>query len=217
MSANLQASLTHYNQLAQHYDQSTRLINHIRLKAVGSLNLCPGDTVVDAGCGTGFCLGPLREAVGEGGMVIGFEPSEAMLKIAESRVERSQWKNVILLLADGMSADLPTRPNSWLFSYTHDLIQSRAALDRLFSQSEDGARVSATSTKLYAPWFWPGNAWLKWRHRGYITDFSGFDAPWANLVTYLSGTHVKTGPLTQHYIATGLLDKSRLNPPTQVA
>ena len=217
LKADLQASLAHYNQLASEYDRSTRLINQIRLRAIAALNLAPGDTVVDAGCGTGFCLGPLRDAVGEHGTVIGFEPAEAMLAIAESRVQQAQWKNVKLLCADGLGATLPETPNAWLFSYTHDLIQSREALNQLFSQSADSAKVAATSTKLYAPWFWPGNAWLKWRHRGYITDFSGFDAPWANLLTYLSDANVRTGPLTQHYVATGRLNKSLIANRSQVA
>ncbi len=217
MNADLEASLAHYNQLANEYDRSTRLINRIRLKAIAALNLKPGDTVVDAGCGTGFCLGPLRDAVGASGTVIGFEPAVAMLSIAQSRVQQAQWKNVKLLHADGLAAALPQMPNAWLFSYTHDLIQSREALNQLFSQSADNAKVAATSTKLYAPWFWPGNAWLKWRHRGYITDFSDFDTPWANLLTYLSDATVRTGPLTQHYIASGRLDKARAALPAQDA
>jgi len=90
-----------------------------------------------------------------------------------------------------------------LFSYTHDLINSRVALDNLLRQVRPGARIAATSTKLYAPWLAPANWYLRATHRGYITNFESFAAPWALLATYLDDFRVATGPLTQHYVATG--------------
>jgi len=46
-------------------------------------------------------------------------------------------------------------------------------------QARPGARVAATSTKLYAPWLFPANWYLRLTHRGYITNFEGLDAPWS--------------------------------------
>ena len=90
-----------------------------------------------------------------------------------------------------------------LFSYTHDLIRSPAALANLLRQARPGARVAATSTKLYAPWLFPANWYLRWSHRAYITNFESFDAPWSLLAEYLDDFRVETGPFTQHYVATG--------------
>lgn len=210
MTADLDASVRHYNQLARDYDEATRLINGIRLKTIAALNLRPGDCVLDAGCGTGWCLRALRDAVGPQGQVIGFEPAEAMLEIARHRVREAGWTNVTLLHADAQSAQLPQAPNAVLFSYTHDLTQSPAALRNVLGQCAPSTRVAATSTKLYAPWFVPGNVWLKWRHRGYITDFTGFDAPWRLLISLLDEGNVDTGPLTQHYVATGRVNQEKL-------
>ena len=107
---------------------------------------------------------------------------------------------------------LPQAADAILFSYTHDLIRSPEALANLFRQVRPGARIASTGTKLYAPWLFPANWYLRATHRGYITNFDGFEAPWALLATMLDDFHVATGPFTQHYVATG-----RVRPAAQVA
>lgn len=66
-----------------------------------------------------------------------------------------------------------------------------------------GARVAATSTKLYAPWMFPANWYLRYSHRAYITNFESFDAPWSLLAELLDDFRVDTAGWTQHYVATG--------------
>ncbi|WP_345617642.1 class I SAM-dependent methyltransferase [Streptomyces ziwulingensis] len=50
--------------------------------AVAALNLRQGDRVLDAGCGTGRALTPLRAAVGPAGVVMGADLTSAMLQAA---------------------------------------------------------------------------------------------------------------------------------------
>lgn len=50
--------------------------------AVGELGLRPGDAVLDAGCGTGRALPPLRAAVGPSGAVLGVDLTPEMLEQA---------------------------------------------------------------------------------------------------------------------------------------
>lgn len=50
--------------------------------AVAALGLREGDTVLDAGCGTGRALPPLRDAVGASGTVLGADLTPAMLTAA---------------------------------------------------------------------------------------------------------------------------------------
>ncbi|MFG2307998.1 class I SAM-dependent methyltransferase [Streptomyces sp. NPDC048566] len=50
--------------------------------AVAEMGLRPGDRVLDAGCGTGRALAPLRSAVTDTGVVLGADLAPAMLEAA---------------------------------------------------------------------------------------------------------------------------------------
>lgn len=200
-AANLEQAIAHYRGLAPRYDHYTRWINRIRVRTIQALELRPGECVLDVGCGTGWCIPHLLESVTPGGRVIAFEPSQEMLAIARTRV--GPTPAVELLHATAQDVRLPAKADALLFSYTHDVIRSRAALENLLRQAKPGARVAATSTKLYAKWLIPANWYLRVTHRGYITNFEGFEAPWSLLAEYLDDFQVRAGPFTQHYVANG--------------
>ena len=75
--------------------------------AVAELGLRVGDRVLDAGCGTGRALPPLRAAVGPSGVVVGADLTPAML---EAAVRAGRHRDGQLLLAD--VAALPLRCRS---------------------------------------------------------------------------------------------------------
>ncbi|CAM5679381.1 SAM-dependent methyltransferase OS=Streptomyces canus OX=58343 GN=AQI96_28585 PE=4 SV=1 [Streptomyces canus] len=75
--------------------------------AVVELGLRVGDRVLDAGCGTGRALPPLRAAVGPSGVVVGVDLTPAML---EAAVKAGRHRDGHLLLAD--VAALPLRSRS---------------------------------------------------------------------------------------------------------
>ncbi len=202
-SADLERAIAHYRALAPRYDHYTRRIDRVRERAIAALALRPGETVLDAGCGTGWCLPRLAQRVGAGGRVVGFDPSPDMLAIARGRIAPASQAAVHLVEARAETVELPGPVDAILFSYTHDIIRSREALANLLRQARPGARVAATSTKLYAPWLLPANWYLRITHRAYITNFEGFEAPWSLLAERLDDFRVVTGPLTQHYVATG--------------
>ena len=202
--ADLERSAAHYRELAPHYDHSTRRINRVRIRAIDALKLKQGERVLDAGCGTGWCIPHLAERVGAQGGVFAFDPSPDMLAVARMRARQVQAP-VEIIRASAEEVELPRPVDAILFSYTHDLIRSRPALDNLFRHARPGARVAATSTKLFAPWLFPANWYLKYSHREYITNFDGFKAPWSLLATCLDDFRVETNGMTQHYVATGLV------------
>lgn len=75
--------------------------------AVAEIGLREGDRVLDAGCGTGRALPPLRAAVGPSGVVLGADLTPAML---EAAVRAGRDREGQLLLAD--IAALPLRAQS---------------------------------------------------------------------------------------------------------
>lgn len=75
--------------------------------AVAEIGLREGDRVLDAGCGTGRALPPLRAAVGPSGVVLGADLTPAML---EAAVRAGRDREGQLLLAD--VAALPLRAQS---------------------------------------------------------------------------------------------------------
>ncbi|WP_395572290.1 methyltransferase domain-containing protein [Streptomyces sp. BK79] len=76
--------------------------------AVAELGLREGARVLDAGCGTGRALPPLRAAVGPAGLVVGADLTPGMLQAA---VRAGRDRDGRLLLAD--VAALPLRSESF--------------------------------------------------------------------------------------------------------
>ena len=81
-----------------------------------------------------------------------------MLAVANERITSGGLANVELVPGAAHEVKLPGGADAVLFSYVHDLTQSRPSLENVLGAARPGARVAATSTKLYASWLWPLNA-----------------------------------------------------------
>ncbi|GGL86958.1 methyltransferase [Streptomyces fumigatiscleroticus] len=81
--------------------------------AAAELGLCEGDRVLDAGCGTGRALPPLRAAVGASGVVVGVDLTPAMLQAA---VRAARDRAGRLLLADVTALPLRSRTFDAVFA-----------------------------------------------------------------------------------------------------
>jgi SAM-dependent methyltransferase len=81
--------------------------------AVAELGLREGDRVLDAGCGTGRALPPLRAAVGPSGVVLGADLTPAMLAAA---VRAGRDRDGALLLADVVGLPLRTESLDAVFA-----------------------------------------------------------------------------------------------------
>ena len=92
-----------YGQWARIYDwfaRATASVGGVRRGCVDALDLAPGDTVVEFGCGPGVNLPALRRAVGPAGRVVGVDITGPMLRRARRLVDRRGWENVSLLRGD---------------------------------------------------------------------------------------------------------------------
>jgi demethylmenaquinone methyltransferase/2-methoxy-6-polyprenyl-1,4-benzoquinol methylase len=210
MSAQISKARELYAALAPQYDAETRYISGIRNQAIAALALRAGETVLDAGCGTGWCLPALAAGVGSNGRVFGFEPSPDMLDIARRRARDRGLSQVELQNACGETVQLRAAPDAILFSYTHDLIRSRAALQHIFRQARPGTRIVACSTRLFPKWFIPGNWYLRHTHRLTITNFDSFDRPWTILAELCADHRVRTTMPGSRYLFEGVLGEQSM-------
>ena len=99
-----------YAAWARVYDwfaRATASVGGVRAACVDALDLDPGDTVVEFGCGPGVNVPALREAVGPNGRVVGVDITGAMLGRARGLAERRGWENVEFVRGD--ATDPPIR------------------------------------------------------------------------------------------------------------
>lgn len=194
-----------YRAAARGYDRSVvRWTERYRRWAVDRLWLAPGDVVVDVGCGTGINLPRLAERVGPEGQVVGVDLSPEMLAIAAARVEELGLRNVVLTEAAIEHAEFPGGLNAALFSLTHDVLQSKPAVENVFAHLRRGARVAAFGAKWTARWNVPVNLYVRHISRKYVTTFDGFEAPWRNLAEHLDSLMVDEVALGGAYVASGV-------------
>jgi SAM-dependent methyltransferase len=192
------ASLTRSNQqyavLAEQYDALTPRLEPLRREAHALLNLRAGDTVMDVGCGTGKSLAALSHAVGVGGHVIAVEPCAPMISQARERQARESLANVQLIEAQIEAVTAHVAPHSvdaFLLMFTHDVLQSEAAISALLRIAKPGARFALTGGKFFRGPLALLNPWVKWRQQPYCTTFANYDAPWRQLFATrgVTGTH----------------------------
>ncbi|MFZ1397558.1 MAG: methyltransferase domain-containing protein [Candidatus Promineifilaceae bacterium] len=62
-----------------------------RKQAINTLDLQPGDTVIDLFCGTGVNFEPVLAHIEEQGQLIGIDGSTGMLAQARQRIQKASW------------------------------------------------------------------------------------------------------------------------------
>jgi SAM-dependent methyltransferase len=124
-------ALQNYRRLAQGYDGTCKRIERLRMRAIQELGLRPGETVFDVACGTGPTLPTLAAAVGPGGAVVGIEMCPEMASQARARVAAARLEGIVEIIESAVEmVHVRAMADAVLFCYTHDVLQSPAALDR---------------------------------------------------------------------------------------
>lgn len=183
-------SLARYARLADGYDASSRHVLGIREAALAALAPAPGETVFDVACGTGPVLARLAQAVGPAGRVLGIEHSPEMAAIARARIAGGH-PGASVLVTSIEELDTELRADAMLFCYTHDVLQSPRALERLARHAKPGCRVVVTGIR-FLPWWWGFgvNLFTAIRTRPYLTTYRGLGRPWAGLESLCPGFRV---------------------------
>lgn len=209
----LATALTHYALIADQYDRDTERIASMRLRAVGALQLRAGQTVLDVGCGTGACLLALSSAVGAGGQVIAIEPSGQLLLQARARAALLGLSNVRFHACSAEAASLSANTaQAALFCYTHDVLQSEAALANVFAALMPAATVVACGTQLLPAWCFPLPQYQKFTHRHYIVAQDSMKRPWALLEQRLRQFDTQRIFPWHSYLAKGVVPRQERTP-----
>ena len=149
-----------YQRRAKRYDISANLYyligfreQHYRRMAVDALQVRPGDTVVDLGCGTGLNFSLLQRSVGPTGSIIGVDLTAGMLDVARERVRRRGWRNVELVQSDAASFKVPRGVGGVLSTYALTLDPNYAdAIRRAAEALRSGGRLVLLDLRLPENW-----------------------------------------------------------------
>jgi SAM-dependent methyltransferase len=196
-------AIAQYRHRAAHYDLELLPFEPIRAEAIALLDLHPGDTVIDVGCGTGLSFGPLVQRIGAQGRIVGIDPSPEMLALARQRILQHGWSGIALLQATATDAPLQGRADAALFHFTHDVLRDPDALDHLLAHLKPGAHVVASGLQWAPPWMLPANLFVLGAALYSVTCMEGLDRPWALLAQRLRDVEVRTRGFGGIYIASG--------------
>lgn len=156
------------------YDASRKYYLLGRDALIGELNVQPGETVCEAGCGTARNLILMAKRYPEG-RFFGFDASAEMLKTASASVEKAGLKDkvpLLVALAQDFSASkfgLDARFDRIVFSYALSIMDDwQAAVDHALSELKPGGTLHVVDfgdQKGLPGWFkWLLGAWLKQFH-----------------------------------------------------
>ena len=136
-----------YRSFAPIYDDNPRVPEGLRKLAVDRLELRPGETVLDVGCGTGRSFELLEPYVGPEGRIIGVDLSPEMLEVARRKAETNGWANIQLM--EGNAEQLKvSEPVDAVFSFfVPQMMHSTGGVRLAIEVLKPGGRFVACGAK----------------------------------------------------------------------
>jgi trans-aconitate methyltransferase len=192
-----------YAEHARSYERDTAAFQPYRHAVIEALPLRRGQVVLDVGCGTGLCYGPLRDKVGPQGGVVGIEESPEMAALAREHIASAGWDNVTVVQAPAEEAEIGLTADAALFCAVHDILQSPRALRNVMTTLRPGAWVAAGGGKWAAPMMVALNSMVRVLHAPYVRSFSGFDRPWCLLEQCVEDVRVRELAFGSGFVMTG--------------
>lgn len=120
------------------------------------IDLQPGWSCLDLGCGAMGILGPLSHLVGDQGRVVGLDADESHLRAAQAYVNEEGLGNVKLIAGDVHQTDLP--PES--FDFVHErwvlpYVRVDDVLQHMISLAKPGGIIAVEESDQYSYNYFP--------------------------------------------------------------
>ena len=144
-----------YRDFAATYDSAMSWLDGVRAASFQHLDLKPGETVLDLGCGTGISFERLHREVGPEGRIIGLELSPEMLELARQRVELNGWTNVTLIEGDASAVEIPGPVDAVLAFFVPEILYLPPAVRRALDSLGPGGRTRGIRCEACARAPWP--------------------------------------------------------------
>lgn len=155
-----------YRRNASDYDQKERVPEKLRAWAIEKLNLKPGNTVLDLGCGTGLSFPLIEQAIGSDGHIIGVELSPEMLLSARQKIEHFCWENITLIEGNSENVLIPRQVDAVFMYFTPHVTASHSSISRALDALKHGGSIaSAGARRADGLKGIPFNVWFQWRYR----------------------------------------------------
>lgn len=134
---------SYYGWQSRIYDATRWTFLLDRAAILDDLDLRPGETVVEIGCGTGRNIAPVLRRIGDEGTFVGVDCSAPMLDRCRARIRRNEWGNVHIV-----DQEYGTEPvergsaDAVLLSYSLSMIPSwRSAIAAAYHELKPGGRI----------------------------------------------------------------------------
>jgi demethylmenaquinone methyltransferase/2-methoxy-6-polyprenyl-1,4-benzoquinol methylase len=176
-----------------------------RRRAVRALDLRPGRTVLELGCGTGLNFPFLQEAVGQKGKIIGVDLTPEMLAQAQRRIERHGWDNVELIEADVSQFEPPKGVDGIVSTYAMSVIPEHDMVIKRCTQAlPSGGRLVILDVKVTsgAPVFLTP-LWMLLTKPFADNHKASHQEPWKEMRKYLTDMQVRESRLGFVYLVSG--------------